>query len=82
MKISNETKAFIEALGGKDNIISTDACITRLRMEVKSSNNLKDEAFLKLGAKGVIKPSDNTIQIVLGAKAEKVAEAIKESIME
>jgi PTS system N-acetylglucosamine-specific IIC component len=82
IKISNETKAFIEALGGKDNIISTDACITRLRMEVKSSNNLKEEAFLKLGAKGIIKPSDNTIQIVLGAKAEKVAEAIKESIME
>ncbi|HHD81682.1 MAG TPA: PTS sugar transporter, partial [Campylobacterales bacterium] len=69
--------AFIEALGGKENIISTDACITRLRMEVKNSRNLSDEAFIKLGAKGVLRPSDTTIQVVLGTKAEGVAEGIK-----
>ena len=77
---NDEALAFIEALGGADNILSTDACITRLRMEVKSSKELSDEAFIKLGAKGVIKPSENTIQVVLGTKAEKVAEMIKESL--
>ncbi len=35
---SNRALEFIEALGGKENIISTSACITRLRMEV---NHLK-----------------------------------------
>jgi len=74
---NSEALQFIEALGGKDNIISTDACITRLRMEVKSSKELRDEDFIKLGAKGVIRPSDTTIQVVLGAKAEQVAEGIK-----
>jgi PTS system N-acetylglucosamine-specific IIC component len=73
----NEALAFIEALGGKENIISTDACITRLRMEVKASEHLDDEAFKKLGAKGVIKPNNTTIQVVLGTKAESVAEMIK-----
>jgi PTS system N-acetylglucosamine-specific IIC component len=73
----NEALAFIEALGGKDNIISTDACITRLRMEVKASEHLDVEAFKKLGAKGVIKPNSTTIQVVLGTKAESVAEIIK-----
>jgi len=73
----SEALAFIEALGGKDNIISTDACITRLRMEVKSSSNLDAELFKKLGAKGVIKPNNTTIQIVLGTKAEGIAEKIK-----
>ena len=77
---SSEALQFIEALGGKDNIISTDACITRLRMEVKSSKELKDEDFIRLGAKGVIRPSDTTIQVVLGAKAEQVAEGIKRSL--
>jgi len=77
---SNESLAFIEAFGGKENIISTDACITRLRMEVKSSKNLSDEAFLKLGAKGVIRPNETTIQVVLGTKAESVAEGIKEHL--
>jgi len=76
----DEALAFIEALGGKDNIISTDACITRLRMEVKASEHLDDQAFKKLGAKGVIKPNNNTIQIVLGTKAESVAEMIKTSL--
>jgi PTS system N-acetylglucosamine-specific IIC component len=77
---SNEAQAFIEALGGAENIVSTDACITRLRMEVKNSQNLNEEAFMKLGAKGVIKPSKTTIQIVLGTKAERVAEMIKGSL--
>ncbi len=30
----DEAMAFIDALGGKENIIDTDACITRLRMSV------------------------------------------------
>jgi len=77
---NDEAQAFIDALGGKENIISTDACITRLRMEVKSSKELNEQAFLTLGAKGVIKPSDTTIQIVLGTRAESVAESIKESL--
>jgi len=79
-KSSNEALAFIEALGGKENIVSTDACITRLRMEVKSSKNLDEEAFKNLGAKGVIKPSETTIQVVLGTKAESVSEMIKENL--
>ncbi|HHH20236.1 MAG TPA: PTS sugar transporter [Campylobacterales bacterium] len=77
---SDETQAFIKALGGAENIVSTDACITRLRMEVKSSKALKDEAFMKLGAKGVIKPNETTIQVVLGTKAEKIAEKIKSAL--
>jgi len=77
---NDEALAFIEALGGKENIISTDACITRLRMEVKNSKNLNDEAFMKLGAKGVIKPSETTVQVVLGTRAENIAELIKKAL--
>jgi len=75
---SNEVKALIEALGGAKNIIQTDACITRLRMQVKQSQTLNDEDFIKLGAKGVIKPDTHSIQIVLGTRAESVAQQIKE----
>ena len=73
----NETLSFIQALGGAENIIETDACITRLRMRVKSSDHLEDDIFISLGAKGVIRPNKETIQIVLGTKAESVAEAIR-----
>ncbi|CAA6806656.1 MAG: PTS system, N-acetylglucosamine-specific IIA component (EC / PTS system, N-acetylglucosamine-specific IIB component (EC / PTS system, N-acetylglucosamine-specific IIC component (EC [uncultured Sulfurovum sp.] len=79
-KTSNEALAFIEAFGGKENIVFTDACITRLRMEVKNSNAVNDETLLKLGAKGVIKPTQTTLQVVLGTRAETVAELIKKAL--
>ncbi len=62
---------------GRGEYQSTSACITRLRMEVKSSKDLDENLFKKLGAKGVIKPTDRTIQIVLGVEAEKIAGEIR-----
>ncbi len=79
-EVSDEALAFIAALGGKENIVNTDACITRLRMSVNDSSDLKDEDFMKLGAKGVIRPDKKSIQVVLGAKAEGVSEGIKEAL--
>ena len=76
----DEALAFIDALGGKENIIQTDACITRLRMTVIDSSQLLDASFITLGAKGVIRPDKKSIQIILGTKAESVAESIKESL--
>ena len=77
IKEDDEAKAFISALGGKANIINTDACITRLRMQVHDSSLLTDDTFIQLGAKGVIRPDKHSIQVVLGTKAESVAEKIK-----
>jgi len=78
--VNDEAQAFIFALGGKENIIDTDACITRLRMSVHDSSTLQDKNFTDLGAKGVIRPDKKSIQIVLGTKAERVAEGIKKSL--
>ncbi|HEO98978.1 MAG TPA: PTS sugar transporter [Epsilonproteobacteria bacterium] len=82
LQSDEEAQAFILALGGTENILDTDACITRLRMRVNDSSQLKDEAFTALGAKGVIRPDSQTIQIVLGSRSEKVAEKIKEALVE
>lgn len=75
-----EVDRFIKALGGKANIIDTDYCITRLRMTVADSSSIVDEDFKLLGAKGVIRPDKKSIQIVMGAKAEKIAELIREEM--
>ncbi|MFK5976646.1 MAG: PTS transporter subunit EIIC [Sulfurovum sp.] len=75
--IDKNAQLFIKALGGVENIIETDSCITRLRMRVKDSTNLKDEDFISLGAKGVIRPDKESIQIVLGTQSESVAMAIR-----
>jgi PTS system N-acetylglucosamine-specific IIC component len=65
--------AFVAALGGSANLVSIDACTTRLRLIV-NDQSLIDEAALKtLGARGVIKPSDRAVQVVLGPIADAVA---------
>ncbi len=79
-EVNNEALSLITALGGKENITNTDACITRLRMSVLDSSKLSDAPFMALGAKGVIRPDKKSIQIILGTKAEGVAERIKEAL--
>jgi len=74
---NEEALAFIDALGGKENIVVTDACITRLRMSVVDNTGLIDKNFIDLGAKGVIRPDTQSMQIVLGTRAERVADEMR-----
>jgi PTS system N-acetylglucosamine-specific IIC component len=65
--------AFIAALGGAANLVSIDACTTRLRLVVEDQAKV-DEARLKaLGAAGLIRPSAQGLQVVLGPIADAVA---------
>ena len=75
--IAEETAKYVEILGGIDNIKSIDSCITRLRLTVNDSSNISDEKLKALGAKGVIRPSKDAVQIVLGQKAEKMADELR-----
>ncbi|PJG85157.1 N-acetylglucosamine-specific PTS transporter subunit IIBC [Conservatibacter flavescens] len=72
--------AFVQALGGKDNLENIDACITRLRLVLHDRNKI-DEAQLKtLGSKGNVKLGENGLQVILGPEAEHVAEAMKKAV--
>ncbi len=62
---------------GNDNIVSIDNCATRLRLEVKDSKIIDDSKLKKSGASGVIKPTKDTIQIIVGPAVEFVAEEMK-----
>ncbi|MGV2643477.1 PTS glucose transporter subunit IIBC, partial [Clostridium perfringens] len=42
-------KAYIGALGGKENIVSVDNCVTRLRVGVKDNSIIKDKNLTALG---------------------------------
>ncbi|MGL5122982.1 MAG: glucose-specific PTS transporter subunit IIBC [Fusobacteriaceae bacterium] len=66
-----------KALGGKDNLVSIDACITRLRLEVKNTALVNDSELKKLGAAGVLKVGKNGVQVIFGAKAQFIANDLK-----
>ena len=72
------TVSVLEALGGKENLVSLDACITRLRVEVKDTTLVKDSELKKLGASGVLKVGSNGVQAIFGAKAQFICNDLKD----
>ena len=69
--------AFIEALGGRANIISLDACTTRLRLTLADQSVVQAGALTRLGARGLVRPSADTLQVVVGAIADQIATEMK-----
>jgi PTS system N-acetylglucosamine-specific IIC component len=71
---------FALALGGAANLVTIDACTTRLRLII-ADHAAVDEARLKaLGARGFVKPSEKVLQVVLGPIADQVAGEIRAAI--
>ena len=71
---------YIEYLGGAENLVKIDNCITRLRLEIKDASVVNDKGLKELGAKGVVKLSKNSIQVIVGPNVQFVADGIKKSV--
>ncbi len=70
---------FVAALGGASNLVSVDACTTRLRLILADPAKV-DEARLKaLGSHGMVQPSAKALQVVLGPVADQVAGEIRDA---
>ena len=67
----------LSALGGKENLLSLDACITRLRVEVKDTAKVEDAKLKSLGASGVLKVGEHGVQAIFGAKAQFICNDLK-----
>ena len=80
-EISEKAPLVLSALGGEENIVSVDACITRLRVEVKDKANVNKDELKNLGAAGVVEVG-NGIQAIFGAKADAYKNAINEILGE
>lgn len=70
----------LAALGGAANLVSVDACTTRLRLIVNDQGQVNEPALKALGARGVVKPSDKALQVVMGPIADTVAGEIRAAI--
>ena len=72
--------AIMDALGGKDNIVEIDNCISRLRLVLKDTSKVDEKLLKKTGSLGLIKVSDTQVQVVYGAKVEKAAAELKRAV--
>ncbi len=77
---SKKAKKILSALGEAGNIKDIDACITRLRVELKNPSLIKKERLKTLGASGVMDAGGGIIQVIFGTEAEFLKDEIKEMI--
>ena len=70
-KMSNEQfcSLVLVELGGLENLLVIDSCITRLRIEVVDPLKINSEKLIELGSEGIIKVGENRMQIIFGEKA-------------
>ncbi|WP_434701626.1 N-acetylglucosamine-specific PTS transporter subunit IIBC [Pseudomonas sp. D1-36] len=70
--------AYIQALGGADNLITVGACTTRLRLDMVDRNKACDAQLKALGAMAVVRPGNGgSLQVVVGPMADSIADEIR-----
>lgn len=73
-------KIILEGLGGKDNVTTLDNCITRLRLEVKDYTKVDEKKIKSAGIAGIMRPSKNAVQVIVGTKVQFVADEMKKML--
>ena len=72
--------AVLAAVGGKENVKEVGYCATRLRFEVLDNAKVDEKAVKAAGAAGVIRPSKNACQVIIGTKVQFVYDELKKML--
>jgi PTS system N-acetylglucosamine-specific IIB component len=75
--MSSKAEQILAGLGGADNVVEIEPCITRLRCEVNDGSKVDERALKAAGAHGVV-ASGNVVQVVVGPNADTIAEDIED----
>ena len=70
----------LAAVGGKDNVKNVDFCATRLRFEVIDSSKVDEAACKKAGAVGVMIPSKESAQVIIGTQVQAVCDELQKLV--
>jgi PTS system N-acetylglucosamine-specific IIC component len=77
---AGDAAGWVTALGGPANLEKVDACTTRLRLVVVDSQSIDEAALRRLGSRGIVRPSSNTLQVVVGPIADQLAGDIRRAL--
>ena len=76
--INSQAASIIALLGGSENIVDVDACMTRLRVTVKENTLVaQEQQWKQLGAMGLL-VKDKGVQAVYGPKADVLKSDIQD----
>ncbi|AUS77576.1 PTS sugar transporter [Actinoalloteichus sp. AHMU CJ021] len=73
----DKASAILTAIGGADNVVEIEPCITRLRCEVRDAALIDEPALRALGVHGVLR-AGGAVQIVVGPDADTIASDIED----
>lgn len=72
-----KAEAILAGLGGDENVLDLEACITRLRVEVENPDLVDDKALMKAGAVAVVR-NGVAVQVIVGPEADTLASDIED----
>ena len=75
--MSSKAEQILAGLGGSDNVVDIEACITRLRTEVTDPTLVNEAALKAAGAHGVCR-SGTIVQVIVGPEADNLADDIED----
>ena len=67
----------LKGVGVKENVVSIDNCVTRLRLEIKDQTLVNEKIIKSAGVSGVIRPGKTSLQVVVGTQVQFVADEFK-----
>lgn len=67
-----DEERLLKALGGKENIVSLDNCLTRLRLVVNDMSLIDEKEIKETGAVAVVKLDKSNLQVIIGPQVNVV----------
>lgn len=71
----------IESLGGRENIVDVDNCVSRLRIDLKDQKLVDGDKLKGSGASGIFFPKKNHIHVVFGPHVEFVRNEVDDYLV-
>ena len=75
-----KARMIIEGLGGKENIIEVDSCMSRLRVHYKDNSKINEDILKRTGSHGIVRIDDENIQIVYGVTVGLIKKSINKEL--
>lgn len=73
----SKAEKIVAGLGGIENIVEVEGCITRLRTEINDTGLVDEPALKAAGAHGVVRMG-TAVQVVIGTDADPIASEIED----
>lgn len=80
--LQSKALAIIEGLGGKENVMDLDSCMSRLRVELLDGAKANDALLKSTECSAIVRPGKNTIQIIYGLKVGEIRKAVERELKE